>query len=141
MTNELLYQLDELSSPLKPDIEDNFNRLIRGSTIDSTEMVFIRKDLSRTQLAEKRRRQAKTKPNTVLQGLGTLQVAFAREMVKQKDDEALAKARQLVEAADKNSNYSTINGFQRPQRKPEHGELTRHYSHVKFMKMASLYVT
>ena len=79
----------------------NLARFIKGSLILSSELVQTRRDLSRTQLAEKRRRQGKARKNTPLQSGGTLNVDLARNMIVQREEEELAKARRIIEAAEK----------------------------------------
>jgi hypothetical protein len=57
-------------------------------------------DLKRTKMAEEIARQRRSQKNQQLKSGGVLTVEHARKIVRQKEDDALGKARKLVERAD-----------------------------------------
>lgn len=74
-------------------------RFIRASLTSAAELIQTKRDLGATQMAQavaRARRAAKGRP---LQSGGVLTVADGRQMVQRRDDEALTKAKRMVEAA------------------------------------------
>ncbi|KJZ72821.1 hypothetical protein HIM_07765 [Hirsutella minnesotensis 3608] len=82
---------------LQKDFLASMGQFIRGAISNSTELIQTKKDLSRTQLAEKTRRQRRAMKNTSLQSGGVLTVAQGRQMAARKADIELRKAQRKVE--------------------------------------------
>jgi DDE superfamily endonuclease/Tc5 transposase-like DNA-binding protein len=85
---------------LDPEFAYNLGRFIRGSLSLATELVQTKRDLGRTKMAERVAKQRRAMKNTPLQSGGVLEVAHGREMVQQKEEDQVAKARRIVEAAE-----------------------------------------
>jgi hypothetical protein len=85
---------------LDPVFADNINRFIRGGLSLATELIQTKRDLGRTKLAEQVAKQRRAAKNSALQSGGVLTIEQGREMVRQRGEDELAKARRLVEAAE-----------------------------------------
>ncbi|KID81924.1 transposase [Metarhizium guizhouense ARSEF 977] len=87
---------------LDPDLRYEMSRFIRGSLALATELIQMKtkRDLGRTQMAEHLAQQRKALKNTPIQSGVVLTVAQGREMVRQREEDQLAKARKTVEAAE-----------------------------------------
>ncbi|OWT42328.1 DDE superfamily endonuclease domain-containing protein [Pochonia chlamydosporia 170] len=85
---------------LDPDLRYEMSRFIRGSLSLATELIQTKRDLGRTKMAEHLAQQRKALKNSPLQPGGVLKVAQGREMVRQRAEDQLAKARRMVEAAE-----------------------------------------
>ncbi|RKF54802.1 hypothetical protein OnM2_094049 [Erysiphe neolycopersici] len=84
---------------LTSDTARDINRFIKGGISNTDELVQVKRDLSRINYAEliyKTRRELKNRP---LKSGSVLAVAEGRKMVKQVEDQAVEKARRLVEVA------------------------------------------
>jgi hypothetical protein len=105
-----LRQMNKVASQLKDDLyeeEDldpafvgNINRFVRGALSLASELVQTKRDLGRTRYAQQIAQQRRAMKNTPLKTGGVLTVAEGREMVQQKEQDHLDKARKMVEAAD-----------------------------------------
>jgi hypothetical protein len=91
----------EDDSDLDPDFSHDINRFIRGSLSLATELVQTKRDLKRTKLAEQTARERRAQKNTPLQVGGVLTVEQGREMVHQRAENEVEKARRVLEAAEK----------------------------------------
>ncbi|KAM4060315.1 DDE superfamily endonuclease [Hirsutella rhossiliensis] len=102
--NKVADKLDlvlEDDKSLDPDFSHDLSRFIRGSLSLATELVQTKRDLGRTKMAERIQKQRKAMKNIQLQSGGVLSVAQGREMVQQRGDDQIAKARKVVEDAEK----------------------------------------
>ena len=88
------------SEELDPEFTYDLDRFIRGSLSLATELIQTKRDLGRTKMAELAARQRRAMKNTPLQSGGVLTVAQGREMVLQREEDQVAKARKVVEAAE-----------------------------------------
>jgi hypothetical protein len=94
--SEFLYENAPQDNPEFTEVLDKF---IRGSILQSTELLQSMRDLSRTRLTEKIRSERAMNSRRSLQSGGTLTVEEGRHMVRQLDDER-AKAERLLEEKD-----------------------------------------
>ena len=78
----------------------DIQRFIRGSLINATELIQTKRDLHRTQFAQEVAKRHRALKHSSLKAGGVLTVAQGRQMVQRREDEALAKARRVVEAAE-----------------------------------------
>lgn len=85
---------------LDPEFAGDLSRFIRGSLTNVTELIQTKRDLARTKLAERVQKQRRAMKNSSLQSGGVLTVAEGRQMVQQREEDQLAKAKRLVEAAE-----------------------------------------
>lgn len=85
---------------LEPALRQNISRFLKGSLINATELLQTKRDLGRTKHAETVRNQRRALKNHTLQHGGVLTVAEGRAMVKKRDEDGVAKARRVVEAAE-----------------------------------------
>lgn len=85
---------------LDPEFAHDVSRFIRGSLVNATELLQTKRDLGRTQYAQRIQKQRRAMKNSPLQSGGVLTVAQARHMVRRKEEDQVAKARRLVEAED-----------------------------------------
>ena len=85
---------------LDPDLRYEMSRFIRGSLSLATELIQTKRDLGRTKMAEHLAQQRKALKNSPIQSGGVLTVAQGREMVRQREEDQVAKARKVVEAAE-----------------------------------------
>ncbi|KAF5120292.1 hypothetical protein E5D57_013645 [Metarhizium anisopliae] len=85
---------------LDPDLRYEMSRFIRGSLTLATGLIETKKELGRTKMAEHLAQQRKALKNTPIQSGGVLTVAQGREMVRQKEEDQLAKARKTVDEAE-----------------------------------------
>jgi hypothetical protein len=85
---------------IDPEFAEDISRFIRGSLTNVTELVQTKRDLGRTKYAEQVQRRRRALKNTPLQSGGVLTVAQGRRMVQQREEDQLAKARRVVEAAE-----------------------------------------
>ncbi|OAQ57289.2 DDE superfamily endonuclease [Pochonia chlamydosporia 170] len=85
---------------LDPEFAHDIGRFIRGSLISATELLQTKRDLGRTQYAQRVQKQRRAMKNSPLQSGGVLTVAGAGHMVRQREEDAVAKARRMVQAAD-----------------------------------------
>jgi hypothetical protein len=92
---EAIQEMEDLDEDFSWDI----NRFICGSLITASELIQTKRDLSPTKKAELMQRQRRAMKNRPLQSGGTLSVEEARQMVVQRHDDGLARARRIVEAA------------------------------------------
>jgi hypothetical protein len=104
-----LRQLNKLASSLQtqvkhedvnPELKKTLDRFVRGALTQGTELLHTMRDLKRTKVAEEITRQRRSQKNQQLKSGGVLTVEHARKIVRQKEDDALGKARKLVERAD-----------------------------------------
>ncbi len=105
-----LRQIDKVADKLEEAIKETeglaeeaiqtTQRLVRGAKSIAAELIQVKRDLGRTQMAEMARRQRRAKKNAALQSGGTLEVSEARNMVKQRKEDEIAKAKRLVEASE-----------------------------------------
>ena len=65
-----------------------------------SELIQTKRDLGRTKLAERLAKQRKALKNTQLNSGGRLYVTNGREMLVRREEDEVAKARKLVEAAE-----------------------------------------
>ena len=79
---------------------DDLSHFIDGSLSQGSELIQLKRDLGRTKMAEEIKRRRKAYKNTPLQSGGVLTMAEGREMVAQRHEDDVAKARKLVEATD-----------------------------------------
>ncbi|KJZ68123.1 hypothetical protein HIM_12484 [Hirsutella minnesotensis 3608] len=86
---------------LDPGFARNVNRFIRGSLSLATELVQTKRDLGRTRMAERTQQQRRAMKNVQLQSGGVLSVSEGRQMVKQREEDQVAKARKVIEDAEK----------------------------------------
>jgi hypothetical protein len=102
--NKVANQIEEALKDPEMDIPDtlsnNISRFVKGSLISATELIQVKRDLGRTRYAEQVQKQRKAMKNTPLQSGGVLTVEQGRRMVVQRQEDAVAKARQLVQAAE-----------------------------------------
>ena len=104
-----LRQLNKLASSLQtqvkhedvnPELKKTLDRFVHGALTQGTELLHTMRDLKRTKVAEEITRQRRSQKNQQLKSGGVLTVEHARKIVRQKEDDALGKARKLVEQAD-----------------------------------------
>jgi hypothetical protein len=76
-------------------------RFIKGSIIQSTELLQVKRDLSRTQMAAASRKARRNEKNMQLQSGGILTVSDGRRMVRQNAEAKIVKATAIVAAAQK----------------------------------------
>ena len=104
-----LRQLNKLASNLQtqvkkedvnPELKRTLDQFVRGALTQGTELLHTMRDLKRTKMAEEITRQRRSQKNQQLKSGGVLTVEHARKIVVQKEDDALGKARKLVERAD-----------------------------------------
>jgi hypothetical protein len=102
--NKVANRIEEALKDPEMDIPDtlsnNISRFVKGSLISATELIQVKRDLGRTRYAEQVQKQRKAMKNTPLQSGGVLTVEQGRRMVVQRQEDAVAKARQLVQAAE-----------------------------------------
>jgi hypothetical protein len=110
VANKLGNVLEE-DNNLDPDFAHDLDRFIKGSLIAATELVQTKRDLGRTKYAERVQKQRRALKNTPLQSGGVLTVAEGRAMVIQKEEDMLAKAQKLVEAAEQKARNKFKNLF------------------------------
>ncbi|KAI6778341.1 transposase [Emericellopsis cladophorae] len=101
VANRIGEALHEIDDDLDNDFSWDIDRFIRGALTTAAELVQVKRDLSRTKKAELMQRQRRAMKNRPLQSGGVLTVAEARDMVVQRDEDALVKAQRLVDAAQK----------------------------------------
>ncbi|KJZ70102.1 hypothetical protein HIM_10505 [Hirsutella minnesotensis 3608] len=102
--NKVAWKIKDRMS-LHPDLDDEFkddiDRFLSGALAQGTELVHTLRDLGRTQLAEQTAKRRRSLKNKQLQSGGVLTVAQARGMVQEMKNDELAKARRVVERAEK----------------------------------------
>ena len=111
---EIVLEEDE---SLDPDFSHDLSRFIRGSLSLATELVQTKRDLGRTKMAERIQKQRKAMKNIQLQSGGVLSVAQGREMVQQREDDQIAKARKVVEDAEKKVHNARKRWFEEAAKK------------------------
>jgi hypothetical protein len=74
---------------------------LKGAQHNTAEMIQAKRDLGRTQYAEKLQKERKSLRRLHLQSGGVLTVEDGRNMVKEREKEELAKARRLIERTEK----------------------------------------
>ncbi|KJZ68083.1 hypothetical protein HIM_12526 [Hirsutella minnesotensis 3608] len=117
-----LRQINKVAEELGTRIEDNdsldpgfardLNRFIRGSLSLATELVQTKRDLGRTRMAERTRKQRRAMKNVQLQSGGVLSVAEGRQMVKRREEDQVAKARKVIEDAEKKTRNARKRWFE-----------------------------
>ena len=90
-----------LLSELGVEFKDNINRFVSGALAQGTELVHTLRDLGRTRLAEQTAKRRRSMKNKQLQSGGVLTVAQARNMVQEMQDNDVAKARRVVDRAER----------------------------------------
>ena len=93
---DVLHEDQDLDAEFAHDV----GRFIRGSLVNATELLQTKRDLGRTQYAQRIQKQRRAMKNSPLQSGGVLTVAQARHMVRQKEENLVAKARKMVQAED-----------------------------------------
>ncbi|KJZ75905.1 hypothetical protein HIM_04729 [Hirsutella minnesotensis 3608] len=83
-----------------PALKRTLDQFVRGALTQGTELLYTMRDLKRTKMAEEVTRRRRSQKNQQLKAGGVLTVDHARKIVRQKDDDALEKARKIVERAD-----------------------------------------
>ncbi|KAM4060248.1 DDE superfamily endonuclease [Hirsutella rhossiliensis] len=114
--NKVADKLDlvlEDDKSLDPDFSHDLSRFIRGSLSLATELVQTKRDLGRTKMAERIQKQRKAMKNIQLQSGGVLSVAQGREMI--------AKARKVVEDAEKRRITHASDGLRKQQKRHANG--------------------
>ncbi|KAK3686099.1 hypothetical protein B0T22DRAFT_443199 [Podospora appendiculata] len=97
---------DKLTEVLKEDeaFDDDFGydltRFIRGSLVLAAELVQTNRELGRTKMAEAIAKQRRAMKEVTLNSGGVLTVEEGRQMVVQREEDSLAKARRMVEVAE-----------------------------------------
>jgi hypothetical protein len=79
---------------------DDVRKFVRGSIVTATELVQVKRNLQRTKMAEDIANRRRLQKNRSLQSGGVLTVAKAHRMVKVREDDELARARRVVQAAE-----------------------------------------
>jgi hypothetical protein len=85
---------------VNPELKRTLDQFVYGALTQGTELVHTMRDLKRTKMVEEVTRQRWSQKNQQLKSGGVLTVEHARKIVTQKEDDALGKARKLVERAD-----------------------------------------
>lgn len=85
---------------LDPSFRHDISRFLRGSLVNAAELLQTKRDLGRTRYAERIQKQRRAMKNYTLQSGGRLQVGDGRKMVVQRQEDEVAKARRVVEAAE-----------------------------------------
>ena len=84
----------------EPQFSYNLELFIKGSLSVTTELIQTKRDLGRTKLAERIAKQRRALKNTQLKSGGRLMVDDGRQMLVRKEEDEVAKARKVVEAAE-----------------------------------------
>jgi len=92
--------LVEATPGLDPTFSRVLGKFVRGSLINATELLQAKDDLDRTKQARKTRTTRRAMKNHILKTGGVLTVGSARYMVAKIEEQELAKARRLLEAAE-----------------------------------------
>ena len=92
--------VDECFSP-DSNVARKFNALFKGARVGAYEVLQLKRDLGRTELAKKTALQRRASKNIPLQSGGVLAIEEGREMVRQKDLDREAEALRVLEAANK----------------------------------------
>ena len=100
VANRIEEALKDPEMDIPDTLSNNISRFVKGSLISATELIQVKRDLGRTRYAEQVQKQRKAMKNTPLQSGGVLTVEQGRRMVVQRQEDAVAKARQLVQAAE-----------------------------------------
>jgi urease accessory protein UreE len=100
VANRIEEALKDPEIDLPSGLSHNISRFVKGSLISATELNQVKRDLGRTRYAEQIQKQRKAMKNTPLQSGGVLTVEEGRHMVVQRQEDAVAKVRQLVRAAE-----------------------------------------
>ena len=100
--NKLAFNLQTQAKEedVNPELKRTLDRFVCGALTQGTELLHIMRDLKPTKMAEEVLHQHRSKKNQQLKSGGVLTVEHARKIVSQKEDDALGKARKLVEWAD-----------------------------------------
>jgi hypothetical protein len=93
--------LQDQQQAVDPALAVEIRRLAKAAESNTAELIQVKRDLGRTKYAERVQKRRKAVKNTPLQSGGVLTVTEARRIVVQKEEDQLAKARRLVEAAEK----------------------------------------
>lgn len=83
------------------DLVHDVRALIKGAQHNTCEMIQVKKDLGRTQYAEKLQKERRSQRRLHLQSGGVLTVEEARHMVQKREEDELDKARRVIERAEK----------------------------------------
>ena len=113
--NKVAARLDTVlgeDESLDPNFSHDLGRFIRGSLSLATELVQTKRDLGRTKLAERIQQQRKGMKNIQLRSGGVLSVAQGREMVQQRGEDQVARARKVVEGAEKKAHTARKRWFE-----------------------------
>lgn len=96
---------------LDPEFVHDVSRFIRGSLVNATELLQTKRNLGRTQYAQRiQKKQRRAMKNSPLQSGGVLTVAQARHMGRRRQEVQMAKARRLVEAKDQKA-FNAVKGM------------------------------
>jgi DDE superfamily endonuclease/Tc5 transposase-like DNA-binding protein len=93
----LLHEVRKLDTSLEPLMA----RFVKGAVTQGHELLQHKRDLARTRMAEESRKARRNARNVSLQSGGILTVADGRKMVRQNENDKLAKAAAIVAASDK----------------------------------------
>ena len=107
----------EQDESLDPNFSHDLSRFIRGSLSLATELVQTKRDLGRTKMAERIQQRRKAMKNIQLQSGGVLSVAQGREMVLQREEDQVAKARKVVKDAEKKAHNARKRWFEEAAKK------------------------
>jgi len=91
----------EESLGIQEDLAKDIRAFLKGAQHNTAEMIQAKRDLGRTQYAEKLQKERKSLRRLHLQSGGVLTVEDGRNMVKEREKEELAKARRLIERTEK----------------------------------------
>jgi hypothetical protein len=99
MRDNILLFLDE-NPELNPDFSHAVAKSMDGFAINTAELVQTKRDLGRTQYAEREAKRRRSQKNYHLQYGGIMSVETGRFRVAQREDDELQKAIAIVEAAE-----------------------------------------
>lgn len=96
---------------LDDELSYNLSRFIRGSLIAATELIQTKRDLSKTKKAERANQLRRASKNKPLKSGGILTVEEGRRMSDKAGADEIARARRLVEAAEKKAHNNAKKVF------------------------------
>lgn len=112
------------SVKMDPALALKINRFIKGSILNTTELLQVTTDLSRTRLAERVAKQRRAAKNTPLKSGGILTVADGRRMVQQLAEDEVMKARRIIEVAEERFRKATRNCYKEAAKKARNWRLS-----------------